>query len=86
MHVRAHDDATKGISLFHALLCNRHFLYLLIHLIEEDKYIMAKDKSRIASLLCAALQPKMDYLTRSVEFFLQCSCYSIKISSVLGCS
>ncbi|XP_018651958.1 putative plexin [Schistosoma mansoni] len=69
VHVRAHDDATKGISLFHALLCNRQFLYLLIHLIEEDKYIMAKDKSRIASLLCAALQPKMDYLT-SIMFDL----------------
>ncbi|CAH8516724.1 unnamed protein product [Schistosoma turkestanicum] len=69
VHIRAHDDATKGISLFHALLCNRQFLYLLIHLIEEDKNIMAKDKSRIASLLCAALQPKMDYLT-SVMFDL----------------
>ncbi|CAH8854918.1 unnamed protein product [Trichobilharzia szidati] len=69
VNIRAHDDAAKAISLFHILLCNRQFLYLLIHLIEKDEHIMAKDKSRIASLLSIALQPKMDYLT-SVMFDL----------------
>ncbi|VDQ01441.1 unnamed protein product [Trichobilharzia regenti] len=69
VNIRAHDDAAKAISLFHILLCNRQFLYLLIHLIEKDEHIMAKDKSRIASLLSIALQPKMDYLTRSAGLF-----------------
>ncbi|CAH8560289.1 unnamed protein product [Heterobilharzia americana] len=56
VYIQAHNDAAKGISLFHVLLCNH-------------EHIMAKDKSRIASLLCIALQPKMDYLT-SVMFDL----------------
>ncbi|TNN15590.1 Plexin-A4 isoform 3, partial [Schistosoma japonicum] len=69
VRIQVYDDAAKGISLFHTLLCNRQFLCLLIHLIDEDKQITAKDKSRIASLICAGLHPKMDYLT-SVMFDL----------------
>ncbi|KAH8870741.1 Plexin-A4 [Schistosoma japonicum] len=48
VRIQVYDDAAKGISLFHTLLCNRQFLCLLIHLIDEDKQITAKDKSPTA--------------------------------------
>ncbi|THD28805.1 Plexin A [Fasciola hepatica] len=62
--IESHDAASRGISLFNELICNHQFLCLCIRVLEEDERITARDKSRIASLLCAALQPKMVYLTR----------------------
>ncbi|TPP65976.1 Plexin A [Fasciola gigantica] len=64
--IESHDAASRGISLFNELICNHQFLCLCIRVLEEDDRITARDKSRIASLLCAALQPKMVYLTRYV--------------------
>ncbi|KER24761.1 hypothetical protein T265_07647 [Opisthorchis viverrini] len=60
----SHDAVSKGIALFHALICNRFFLSLMVRVIEENEHIGVQDRSRVASLLCAALQPKMEYLTR----------------------
>ncbi|KAF8561693.1 hypothetical protein P879_01431 [Paragonimus westermani] len=62
--VESMDSVSKAISLFHALICNRKFLCLMVRVIEEDERTTAQDKSRLASLLCAALQPKMEHLTR----------------------
>ncbi|VDD82280.1 unnamed protein product [Mesocestoides corti] len=64
------EAADRGLFLFNRILCNRHFLCLLVRAIESNRNIDARAKSQIASLLSIILQPNMEYFTQIIMLLI----------------
>ncbi|XP_029139311.1 plexin-C1 [Protobothrops mucrosquamatus] len=64
------EDSNEPLSKdqgLYALICNKHFLVTLIHILEKQKTFDLKDRCLFASFLTIALQTNLVYLTNILE-------------------
>ena len=60
----------RGLQQFNTLLSSKTFILLFIQTLEREKEFNVRDKVRVASLLSAALQNRMEYHTEYVPQLL----------------
>ncbi|KAE9550575.1 hypothetical protein FO519_006202, partial [Halicephalobus sp. NKZ332] len=67
---RAHQ-VESGLRQLHHLVNNRTFLLSFVRTIDENKYLLQKDRVYVGSLLMVILQERMDYCTEILKQLLK---------------
>uniref|UniRef100_A0AC34RQY4 Sema domain-containing protein n=1 Tax=Panagrolaimus sp. JU765 TaxID=591449 RepID=A0AC34RQY4_9BILA len=67
---RAHQ-VESGLRQLHHLINNRTFLLSFVRTIDENKYLLQKDRVYVGSLLMVILQERMDYCTDILKQLLK---------------
>lgn len=69
-HDRA-DAVESGLRQLNRLLLNSNFLLAFVRTIDDNKYLLLKDRVYVGSLLMVILQPHMEYATQILKLLLK---------------
>jgi hypothetical protein len=75
------ESVQRGLSIFNQLIGNRTFLLLFVRTLEKQPDFSVKSRVRVASLLSAVLQNRMEYHTEYA-----CTWLSMHVLSCLICT